>query len=89
MSYREEIDQLPSHFRPLSPWAYFGYSILYAIPIIGFISLIVCAFSNANINRRNFARSYFCVLILFVILIAIIIGVVGIDAVLSSISMRA
>ena len=55
--------------RPLSPWAYFGLEILYTIPIIGIIFLIVHAIGANNINKRNFARSYFC----FVIVIAIII----------------
>ena len=57
--------------RPLSPWAYFGLEILYTIPIIGIIFLIVHAIGANNINKRNFARSYFC----FVIVIAIIIGI--------------
>ena len=44
----------PEQFRPLSPWAYFGYSILFAIPLVGFILLIVFSLSNQNINRRNY-----------------------------------
>lgn len=47
-------------YKPLSPWAYFGYNILFSIPVIGFILLIVFSFSNDNINRRNYARSFFC-----------------------------
>ena len=70
------IDKLPVEYRPLSPWAYFGYSILFSIPLIGFIFLIVFSFSNANINRRNYARSYFCAFILALLLIFII-GVTG------------
>ena len=42
-----------SQYRPLSPWAYFGYNLLFSIPILGFIMLIVFSFSNENINRRN------------------------------------
>ena len=40
-------------YKPLSPWAYFGYNILFSIPIIGFILLIVFSFSNDNINRKT------------------------------------
>jgi hypothetical protein len=65
-------DQLPARFRPLGAWAYFGYGLLFAIPIVGFIFLIVFSCSSANINRRNYARSYWCVLVLA----AIIFGVV-------------
>lgn len=64
---------LPPEFEPLSPWAYFGLSILYAIPLIGLVFLIVFSLSDKNINRRNFSRSYFCVLILLVVVIAVLV----------------
>ena len=70
------VEQLPREFRPLSPWAYFGYSILFSIPFIGFICLIVFALSGDNINRRNFARSFFCIYVV-VIILAIILAVSG------------
>ena len=60
-----------SQYRPLSPWAYFGYNLLFSIPILGFIMLIVFSFSNENINRRNYARSFFVELLLVLIIIAI------------------
>lgn len=56
-----EEHNLPAQYRPLSPWAYFGYQLLFSIPVVGLVFLIVFACSRANINRRNFARSYFCV----------------------------
>ncbi len=55
---------LPEQFRPLSPWAYFGLTLLYSIPIIGFIFLIIFSFKRSNINRRNFTLSYWCALII-------------------------
>jgi len=67
-----ENENIPSNLKPLSPWDYFGYQLLFAIPVIGIISLIVFAFNNDNINRRNYARSFFCTLILVIIMIAII-----------------
>ena len=54
----DEIRNLPERFRPLGAWEYFGLTILYTIPIIGWIFFIVHVFSGHNINRRNFARSY-------------------------------
>ena len=66
-----ENRELPSQYRPLSAWAYFGYSILFSIPLIGFILLIVFSFSDDNINRRNYARSYWCA-----ILIGLILGII-------------
>lgn len=63
---------LPAKFRPLSPWAYFGLSLLFSIPIVGFIFLIIFSCSGANINRRNFARSYWCVLVLCLIILLVV-----------------
>ena len=69
----------PEQFRPLSPWAYFGYGILFSIPLIGLILMIVFSLSDQNINRRNYARSYFCALVIVLILIVILsfMGVLG------------
>lgn len=76
----------PAEFAPLGAWAYFGWNLLFSIPIVGFILLIVfsCG-AGGNINLRNYARSHFCSLILvgifflIIIFIAIISGVGIID----------
>lgn len=62
---------IPPYYRPLSPWAYFGYNILFAIPLIGWIFLIIFAFDNSNINRKNYARSFFVVYLLIIIIVVI------------------
>ena len=71
-------NNIPSNYKPLSAWSYFGYQLLFSIPLVGFILLIVFSFSNDNINRRNFARSYFCsyliLAVIFVILLALGLG---------------
>lgn len=66
-------------FRPLSPWAYFGYGLLFAIPLVGFILLIIFSFSDQNINRRNYARSYFCALVIALIIFGVltVTGMIG------------
>ena len=61
--------------RPLSPWAYFGLQILFSIPVVGFIFLIVFSISSANINRRNFARSYFCVLVVALVIFLVVLTI--------------
>lgn len=68
---------VPPEFRPLGAWAYFAYSILFSIPILGIILLIVFSFSDSNINRRNFARSYFIAL-LFVIILFLVLFFTGV-----------
>ena len=68
----DEINRLPEQYRPLSPWAYFGLQLLFCVPVVGFVFLIVFSCSSANINRRNFARSYFCVYIIVAVIVAVI-----------------
>ena len=64
--------KIPAEYNPISMWGYFGYEILFMIPIIGWIFIIIFAISAANINLRNFARSQFCVLIIQIVLILIV-----------------
>jgi len=78
---------IPNEYRPLSAWAYFGYNILFAIPLVGFIMLIVFAFDSSNINRRNYARSFFCAyLVAIIILIVVLILTLVLEISLNSIS---
>lgn len=57
-------------FKPISSWGYFWYTVLFCIPVIGFLMLIIFALSKKNINRRNFARSFFCALLMCIIVFA-------------------
>ncbi|MBR1702938.1 MAG: hypothetical protein IJ716_13485 [Lachnospiraceae bacterium] len=68
---------IPEEYRPISMWGYFGYQLLFAIPCIGFIIMIVFALGGTkNINLKNFARSFFCWMVICLIL-TIIIAVLG------------
>ncbi|MGN1235235.1 MAG: ABC transporter permease [Christensenellaceae bacterium] len=69
---KQEIQDLPLRYRPLTAWGYVGYMLLFSIPLVGFISLIVCALSCENINRRSFARSYFCIYLIVIVLFVIL-----------------
>ncbi len=60
-------------YRPLTAWQYFWLQVLYAIPFVGFIFLIIHSISGANINRRSFARSHFCIVILALIIGGIVV----------------
>ncbi|MBO4385257.1 MAG: hypothetical protein J5854_07565 [Clostridia bacterium] len=77
-------DDLPEQYQPLSAWAYWGLSILFSIPVVGFVFLIVFSISGSNINRRSYARSYWiwaviCVVltVVAVIIIALTVGFSG------------
>ena len=65
---------LPKAYRPLSSWAYFGLSVLYLIPIIGWIFLLAHAIDSKNRHGRAFARSWFCGLLFFSVVAVVAIG---------------
>ena len=73
-AYQQQGASVPPEYKPLSPWAYFGYMLLFGIPVVGFICLIVFSVDSSNINRRNFARSYWITYALALI-VGIVIGV--------------
>jgi hypothetical protein len=61
-------NDIPSEYKPLSAWEYFWLTILFNIPFIGFVFLIFFSFDSSNINRRNFARSFFCIIVILIII---------------------
>ena len=75
-----DFNSVPEKYRPISMWGYFGLEILFSIPIVGFIFLVVFALGGTrNVNKKNFARSYFCFVIIFVVIAAVFVatGLVG------------
>ena len=69
-------EELPSQYKPLGAWMYFLLQILFALPIVGFVFLIIYSFDDSNINRRNFARSYWCSLLVTVAVVLLILIIV-------------
>lgn len=64
---------IPAEYKPISAWGYFGYQLLFAIPLVGFIMLLVFSFGGStNINLKNYARSYWCGLLISTILFVVI-----------------
>lgn len=80
MPYQQPGNQQPTYqqqpqldYTPISMWGYFGYEILFSIPCVGFICLLLFAFGvSKNVNVRNFARSYFCFLIILAVIVLLI-----------------
>lgn len=73
---------IPEEYTPISAWGYVGYTLLFSIPLVGFICLLVFAISGSNKNVKNYARSYFCMLLIEIILaivVGVICGIAGID----------
>ncbi len=74
------MTNVPDKYQPISMWGYFGYELLFSIPVIGLIILIVLAIGGGgNVNVKNFARSKFCVFIIYgiVLLILSVTGALG------------
>ena len=69
------INNIPAEYKPISMWGYLGYEILFSIPVIGFICLIIFSFAPSNKNVKNFARSYFCVAIIAVVIIIVLFAI--------------
>lgn len=72
-------------YTPIGMWGYFGYQILFAIPILGLILIFVFSFGGTrNINLRNYARSTFCWLIIVVVVLLAVLLVGAIAAAASA-----
>lgn len=70
-----QTTNIPEEYKLITMWGYFGYEILFSIPCIGLVLLLVFSFGGTkNINLRNFARSYFCFLIVLAVLFFILTG---------------
>lgn len=69
---KAEIQRLPRKYRPIGAWGYFFRSVLYMIPVIGWIFLVVHIFNDKNIVRRSFARCYFWTFIITLVAAAVL-----------------
>lgn len=73
--YSNTVMNIPIEYKPISAWGYFGYNILFSIPLIGFIFLLVYALGGTrNINLKNYARSFFCIYAIVGIILGILIA---------------
>lgn len=82
-----EKPYVPNEYQPLRPWTYFWLNVLFAVPVVGFVFLIIFSFSGGNINRRNYARSYWCPLLILAVIAVIFFIIFLIIAVIGGVSM--
>ncbi|MBR0155192.1 MAG: hypothetical protein IJM22_03880 [Treponema sp.] len=71
-SYSSDSNYIPDEYAPISMWGYFGYELLFSIPILGWIFIIIKAVSADNENVKNFARSYFCIYIIILVIAVLV-----------------
>jgi len=65
---KSEDLEVSKEYKPIGMWGYIGYEILFALPVVGLILAIILSFAPENKNLKNFARSYFCWIIVGIIL---------------------
>ena len=67
-----QAPQDPRQFAPVSTGAFFGYKLLYGIPVVGWILCLVFSFTEKNVNKRNFARATLMGLIISLVITCVI-----------------
>lgn len=65
-------DMLPPQFKPIGAWAYFGLTLVFGIPILGKIIALIVGIAATNRNIKSFARSFFCMLIIEIVVFLIL-----------------
>lgn len=71
---KEALKAIPKEYRPMGAWKLFWYYVLFCIPLIGTISLFVCAFGAKNIQLRSYARFFFIVIVAMMV-VSFLVGV--------------
>lgn len=62
------VEAIDPKLRPMKTSSYFGYFLLFSIPIVGQIFALIFSFNNRRIARRNFARGILLIQIILVVL---------------------
>ena len=74
------VASLPREYKPLSIWQFFGFEVLFSIPIVGVIvSLIFALDASKNVCLTNFARARFLWIVLETILTMFAVVMVAIN----------
>jgi hypothetical protein len=63
--------------KSITSWGYVRLAILYAIPVLGWLVWLINALFAKNTNVKNFARSYFCWVVLVLVLAVVAFAAVG------------
>ena len=60
---------------PLTMWQYFGYHLLFAIPIVGMVFLIIFSFFKTdNVHVTNLSRGFLLQIAFAIVVMAILVG---------------
>ena len=65
------LTQLPPALKPLGAWGFVGYTLLFLIPVIGWIVALVFACGGTNrVCLKNYARGWLLGALLLIVLLA-------------------
>ncbi len=53
---KAEIQRLDSKYRPLGAWEYFGYTLLFSLPLIGFYMFAYILFQRFEHKQTQFRK---------------------------------
>lgn len=69
------INSVSEQNRPLSTWEYFGYLLLFSVPLLGLICMIIFATgADKNKNLTNLSRAYLLIIVIFLLISVLLIG---------------
>ena len=66
-----------SKYAVMSMGAYIGYSLLFAIPLLGWIFCLITAFASKNLNKRNYAKAILIFMLIGLVFSVILYFVLG------------
>ena len=67
------VSDIPFEYKPISMWGYFGYEILFSIPVVGFIFFAIKK-KDKNENKKSFAKAGFTINLILSVVILLIAG---------------
>ena len=62
------MEEIRESHKPISPWGYIGYEILYAIPVVGLVLAIIFSITSKNKNLKNFAKAQLIMIVIGIVL---------------------
>lgn len=69
------VTQLPAHLKPLGAWGFFGYGLLFAIPLVGFVLALVFALGGTTrVCLKNYARGVLLAWLFALVIAAVTVG---------------
>jgi membrane protein YdbS with pleckstrin-like domain len=71
---KEELNQIPKEYRPLTVWSYVWHFIFFLIPLLGTVFWVCTAFFSKRIPLRSYARGLILLYVVFLILNVVFFG---------------